>query len=212
MYLAYAESLSDSDVISDRLVDRQWVGDSRLGIRASRPHSLTIRNYRLRLRWAPTVPRCQPRDWQKVVITDESRYCWWKTVCLPPKRELNGGFSPKRMATYPTWPHEITDIYAGFACIGATGGRTRYLSLTSVIIHVLYMLTMKLNVWFFLPTDIIGCCMVVVFRVYYVDILIFSVKAARCSSVVERPLKVRWVIRSIPIVLFLVPASVLQLV
>ena len=51
------------------------------GIRAFRPYRgqlLTAQHRRLRLRWARTVRRWQRRDWQRVVFTDESRFCMFR--------------------------------------------------------------------------------------------------------------------------------------
>lgn len=48
------------------------------GIRAFRPFTgqmLTAEHRRRRLRWSNTVRRWQRRDWQRVVFTDESRFC-----------------------------------------------------------------------------------------------------------------------------------------
>ena len=51
---------------------------------------------------------------------------------------------------------------------------------------------------------------------YAIHVFFYKKKGARCSSVIERSLLVRWVIGSIlhggPIELFLVPASALRLV
>ena len=66
----------------------------------------------------------------------------------------------------------------------------------------IYILLMHSSGLLIVTTILFGCHMLIIFKV-------------RCSSMVERPLKVRWVVGSIPhggsSELFLVSSSVLQL-
>ena len=94
---------------------------------------------------------------------------------------------PKKLATYHTWPSQPAidasdEVF--FLRVLGQGVVTRTINLichwTWVILHILYMLSMKFERLMFVPHITLAICevivrylMVVLFSVYYVDILAF---------------------------------------